>query len=166
MNSSFKPLASELEFIKQAVLIKSQINVNHINLLNPINIFIFTNRNGDFEVKQLGLSYFNDNFSKYITNTYEIYIKQSSFDPTKNIVYILNDNYDINTLKTKIMDNYNITFNDFVSKTGGMKSKKEYIMYNNKRRLVKLNANNKKYIVYDSNNILLSSIRGKYKSCM
>lgn len=51
----------------------------------------------------------------------------------------------------------------FPSKLGGAAKSKKYVLYNNKRRLVKINAENKKYIVCDRTDILLSTIKGKFR---
>jgi hypothetical protein len=52
---------------------------------------------------------------------------------------------------------------DDLFKLGGAAKSKKYVLYNNKRRLVKINAENKKYIVCDRTDILLSTIKGKFR---
>lgn len=52
---------------------------------------------------------------------------------------------------------------DELFKSGGAAKSKKYVLYNNKRRLVKINAENKKYIVCDRTDILLSTIKGKFR---
>ncbi len=154
-----------------------------------LNIYLFTPyRNGvnKFTVMPITHDEFKDN---YKNNQFELYIYKNK--QNSNYIYIFekptsNSQADeLIKLKQTIKKELNINFmdgrespdspnplsrfgetlnsRDELFKLGGAAKSKKYVLYNNKRRLVKINAENKKYIVCDRIDILLSTIKGKFR---
>jgi len=141
-----------------------------------LKIFLFTphiNGVNKFTVTEITYNFFTAN---YKNNTFELY----KYKNEKNLSYIYifevpisdNDHKKIIKLKENISKELNINFTDgrdspdtpdILSELGGSAKPKKYVLYNNKRRLVKINNEKKKYIVCDKTDILLSTIKGKFR---
>lgn len=121
-----------------------------------IYLFKLNADNSDFEVEQITLSnldiYLNENENKIYSHTL------NTENGGDTYVYIIKNDDD--TLKKLIQEKLKI---NFPGRTAGSTKSKKYVLYNNKRRLVKINDEKKKYIVCDKTDILLSSIRGKFR---
>jgi hypothetical protein len=138
------------------------------NIQITIDIYLFSSGINGINRFQVSKMRYGEFLRNYKNNRHELYAYIDSGVP--ECIYIFrkplnaNELAELNELKKIIKKDLLLFFpeTDKILSGGAAKSKK-YVLYNNKRRLVKINAENKKYIVCDRTDILLSTIKGKFR---